>query len=70
MTLDFVVGQTYNRRRDIHLRFGGQRQSGIVTPADYPAIFVFTGRGRVMATTMSGPRMALSVISERGRPAT
>ncbi len=46
MTSDFIVGQTYNRQRDIHLRFGGQRQSGIVTPVDYRAIFIFTGRGR------------------------
>ena len=46
MTYDFAIGQSYNRRRDIHGRFGGQRQSGIVTPANFPAIFIFTGRGR------------------------
>jgi 5-methylcytosine-specific restriction enzyme A len=46
MASDFVVGQTYNRRRDIHARFGGQRQSGVVTPAKYPAVFIFTGRGK------------------------
>lgn len=45
MASDFVVGQIYNRRRDIHEPFGGQRQSGIVTPAKYPAVFIFTGRG-------------------------
>src|ERR1035437_7636430 len=45
MASDFIIGQTYNRRRDIHARFGGQRQSGIVTPAKYPAVFIFTGRG-------------------------
>lgn len=45
MTSNFVVGQTYNRRRDIHLRYGGQRQSGIVTPSKFAAIFIFTGRG-------------------------
>src|SRR5262249_36163234 len=43
---EFVIGQIYNRRRDIHDRFGGQRQSGIVTPAKRPAVFIFTGRGR------------------------
>jgi 5-methylcytosine-specific restriction enzyme A len=43
---EFVIGQIYNRRRDIHHRFEGQRQSGIVTPAKYPAVFIFTGRGR------------------------
>lgn len=45
MATDFQVGQIYNRRTAIHERFGGQRQSGIVTPAKYPAIFLFTGRG-------------------------
>ncbi len=45
MTADFIVGQTYNRRRDIHARYHGQRQSGIVTPSDYPIVFLFTGRG-------------------------
>jgi 5-methylcytosine-specific restriction enzyme A len=45
VSTDFIIGQTYNRRRDIHARFGGQRQSGIVTPSKYPAVFVFTGRG-------------------------
>ncbi len=45
MPTDFVIGQIYNRRKDIHGRFGGQRQSGIVTPKNYPAIFLFTGRG-------------------------
>jgi 5-methylcytosine-specific restriction protein A len=45
MPTDFVLGQTYNRARDIHARFGGQRQSGIVTPAKSPIIFLFTGRG-------------------------
>ena len=45
MPADFIVGHTYNRRRDIHARFGGQRQSGIVTPANWPILFLFTGRG-------------------------
>lgn len=45
MAADFEVGQIYNRRTAIHARLGGQRQSGIVTPAKYPAIFLFTGRG-------------------------
>jgi hypothetical protein len=30
--LGFEVGRTYNRRADIHARFGGQQQGGIVTP--------------------------------------
>jgi 5-methylcytosine-specific restriction protein A len=45
MSTDFEIGQTYNRRQHIHNRFGGQRQSGIVTPSKYPVIFLFTGRG-------------------------
>jgi 5-methylcytosine-specific restriction protein A len=40
---DFVPGRTYNRRRDIHERYGGQRQGGISTPAKHPVIFAFTG---------------------------
>jgi 5-methylcytosine-specific restriction enzyme A len=39
----FVVGQTYNRRRDIHQKFGGQRQGGISTPAKHRTVFIFTG---------------------------
>jgi 5-methylcytosine-specific restriction protein A len=39
---NFIKGQTY-RRRDIHARFGGQRQGGISTPADHPVILCFTG---------------------------
>ncbi|MGA0615921.1 HNH endonuclease [Paracoccus sp. KR1-242] len=40
----FEKGAVYNRRIDIHERFGGQRQGGITTPADrsYP-IFIVTG---------------------------
>lgn len=39
---DFIVGQEYRRKTDIHEKFGGQRQGGISTPADYPAVFIFT----------------------------
>lgn len=41
--LDYIPGQVYNRRRDIHARFGGQEQSGIITPSKVPAIFIITG---------------------------
>jgi 5-methylcytosine-specific restriction protein A len=40
---DFEVGRTYNRRADIHAKYGGQMQSGISTPASHPLIFAFTG---------------------------
>jgi hypothetical protein len=39
----YEVGTTYNRRRDIHGRFGGQMQGGICTPKDYPVVIAFTG---------------------------
>lgn len=44
MTWGFVEGQLYNRRADIHGRFNGQQQGGIITPgnATYP-IFIITG---------------------------
>ena len=38
----FIVGQTYNRRLDIHARYGGQEQGGISTPQKHPYIFLFT----------------------------
>jgi 5-methylcytosine-specific restriction protein A len=39
---EFEVGQAYNRW-DLHDEFGGQRYSGIATPADRALIFIFTG---------------------------
>ena len=39
----YKVGRTYNRRRDIHGRFGGQRQGGICTPKDHAVVVAFTG---------------------------
>ena len=33
----------YSRARDIHERFGGQRQGGISTPAGHAFIFLFSG---------------------------
>ncbi len=39
----FVVGQVYNRRQEIHARFGGQQRGGISTPTAAALIFVFTG---------------------------
>ena len=38
----FEVGQRY-RRRDLHARWGGQRQGGISTPRDHPLILLVTG---------------------------
>ncbi len=38
----FEPGREY-RRRELHARFGGQRQGGISTPRQNPIIFLFTG---------------------------
>jgi 5-methylcytosine-specific restriction protein A len=38
----FEIGQVYNRRRDIHSKYGGQEQGGISTPKNWPNIFLFT----------------------------
>ena len=39
----FVPGQLYNRQRDLHARFGGQEQGGMMTPARHNLIFLVTG---------------------------
>ena len=39
----FRVGQTYDRRSEIHAPFGGGRQSGISSSAQAPVVFLFTG---------------------------
>lgn len=43
--MTFEQGKIYNRRREIHGRYGGQRQGGMSTPKDHPTIFLFTGEG-------------------------
>ena len=43
MSWGFEEGRVYNRREDIHARFGGQRQSGIITPSQHPLVVAFTG---------------------------
>lgn len=40
--MEFELGRVY-RRRDIHDRYGGQRQGGISTSRGCPVIFLFTG---------------------------
>lgn len=39
----FEKGRVYNRRADIHARFGGQQQGGIITPKDHPVVIIITG---------------------------
>ncbi|WP_457586164.1 HNH endonuclease [Ensifer canadensis] len=43
MSWGFERGRIYNRRSDIHARFGGQQQGGIITPAKHNVIFIITG---------------------------
>lgn len=44
MSWGFIVGRNYNRRTDIHGRFGGQQQGGIITPRNENVIFIITGK--------------------------
>jgi 5-methylcytosine-specific restriction protein A len=39
----FVPEQLYHRRQDIHSRYGGQEQGGMITPAQHQLIFLVTG---------------------------
>ena len=42
--LPFIPNHTYNRRQDIHARYGGNPQSGISASASHPYIFIFSGK--------------------------
>lgn len=39
----FEQGRLYNRKRDIHARFRGQEQGGIITPKEFPLVIIITG---------------------------
>lgn len=43
MSWGFEIDRVYNRRADIHARFGGQQQGGIVTPAGHSLVIIITG---------------------------
>ena len=43
MSWGFEIGRIYNRRDDLHARFDGQRQGGIITPRDHPLVIIITG---------------------------
>jgi 5-methylcytosine-specific restriction protein A len=43
MSWGFEKGRLYNRRQDIHARFGGQQQGGIITPSQHPVVIIITG---------------------------
>ena len=40
----FIENQLYNRKRDIHDKYGGSAQSGISPSAKFPYIFIFSGK--------------------------
>lgn len=42
--LPFVPEQVYNRRQDIHAKYGGNWQSGICPTSEHNYIFVFSGK--------------------------
>ncbi|MES2777629.1 MAG: HNH endonuclease [Bacteroidota bacterium] len=44
LQLPFIPNQLYNRRTDIHLKYGGNWQSGITPSASHPYIFIFSGK--------------------------
>ncbi|MCX8282457.1 HNH endonuclease [Phyllobacterium sp. 0TCS1.6C] len=43
MSWGFERGKIYNRREDIHARFRGQQQGGIITPAQHNLVIIITG---------------------------
>jgi 5-methylcytosine-specific restriction protein A len=43
MSWGFEKHRVYNRKVDIHGRFGGQEQGGIITPRLYPLVVIITG---------------------------
>jgi 5-methylcytosine-specific restriction protein A len=52
----FEPGAIYNRVRQIHDVYGGQRQGGISTPKSVPLIFLFTGESGGQFGYQDGPR--------------
>lgn len=43
MSYGFEIGRRYNRREDIHARFGGNRQAGIIVAPAFGLIFIMSG---------------------------
>jgi hypothetical protein len=42
--LPFIPNHIYNRRADIHVKYGGNWQGGVCPSANFPYIFIFTGK--------------------------
>jgi hypothetical protein len=54
MSWGYEKGRVYNRRADIHDRFEGQRQGGIITPKQHPLVIINTGEeGLVKVGTLA-----------------
>ena len=60
MSWGFEPGRVYNRRADIHARFGGQQQGGIVTPANHAAIIATTSTKNVYERSRDVRRYVLA----------
>jgi 5-methylcytosine-specific restriction enzyme A len=43
MSWGFEEGKIYHRRQDIHAKYGGQQQGGIITPSQHPLVIIITG---------------------------
>jgi 5-methylcytosine-specific restriction protein A len=43
MSWGFEEGKVYNRRADIHAKFAGQQQGGIITPSQHALVVIITG---------------------------
>jgi hypothetical protein len=43
MSWGFEDGKVYNRRADMHAKFGGQQQGGIITPSQHPLVIIIAG---------------------------
>jgi len=43
MSWGFEERKIYNRRADIHAKFGGQQQGGVITPSQHPLVIIITG---------------------------
>jgi 5-methylcytosine-specific restriction protein A len=43
MSWGFEEGKVYNRRTDIHGKFAGQQQGGIITPSQHALVIIITG---------------------------
>jgi hypothetical protein len=43
MSWGFEEGKVYNRRADIHGKFAGQQQGGIITPSQRALVIIING---------------------------